>query len=101
MEELRNKKDSWEERLKNFMSKFREDNMESYRLSGEYKANQEKIRQANEKIRNLGLADEVMETINDLGDIENAAAADYTEQAYLQGISDGIRFWIFVNQIGA
>lgn len=101
MEELRDKKDRWEKRLKNFMSKFREDNMEPYRLSGEYKANQEKIRQAYEKIGNLGLTAETMETINELGEIETAAAADYTEQAYLQGISDGIKFWIFVNQIGA
>lgn len=34
MEELREKREDWEKRLKNFMSKFREDNMESYRLSG-------------------------------------------------------------------
>ena len=43
MEESRNKRADWEDRLKALLSKFREDNMSDYRMSAEYKDNQEKI----------------------------------------------------------
>ncbi len=90
--------DDWEDRLKALLCKFREDNMAGYRLSEEYKDNQEKIHREFERIEKLGLQKEVMEAIQYFGEVENAVATDYMEQAYLQGISDGIRLWKFVNQ---
>lgn len=101
MEGLRLKSEDWEERLKALLRKFREDNMSEYRMSEEYEANQDKMRQEYKKIEKLGLSRAAMDAINSLEDAENAASADDVEQAYLQGISDGIRFCIFVNHIGA
>ena len=43
MEESRNKRADWEDRLKALLSKFREANMSDYRMSAEYKDNQEEI----------------------------------------------------------
>lgn len=91
--------DDWNERLKALLCKFREDNMSDYRLSEEYKKNMENIHREFEKIEKLGLDKEVMVAIQEFGDIENAAGTDYMEQAYIQGISDGIRLLRFFNQI--
>jgi len=96
LEELR----IWEDRLKALLSKFREDNMSDYRDSAEYKENQEMVKQEYEKLEELGLDEKVMRMISDIEDVENAAATDYMEQAYIQGISDGIRLLMFFHQIG-
>lgn len=96
---LRNKNEDWEERLKDFLRRFREDNMAEYLMSEEYKGHQEKMNEKHKKIEKLGVDRAVLAAVNDLEDAENAASADYVEQAYLQGISDGIRFCIFLNQI--
>lgn len=100
MEELKSM-DDWEDRLKALLCKFREDNMLDYRRSDEYRNNQEKMHNEFEKIEKLGLSREAMDAIQEFGDIENAAGTDYMEQAYIQGISDGIRLLRFFNQIGA
>lgn len=89
---------NWEDRLKALLSKFREDNMAEYRLTAEYKDNQEKIQREYQQIEKLGLSKEVKDAIQEFGDIENAASTDYMEQAYIQGICDGIRFLEFVNK---
>ncbi len=85
-------KEEWEERLKALLSKFREDNMSEYRKSEEYQDNQEKMNEASKSVKMLGLDDEAIKAINSMSDIENATGADYMEQAYIQGICDGIRF---------
>lgn len=98
MEESRNKRADWEDRLKALLSKFREDNMSDYRMSAEYKDNQEKIQIGYQQLGKLELGKDVMDAIQDFGDVENAAATDYMEQAYLQGICDGIRFVKFFQE---
>lgn len=98
MEESRNKRADWEDRLKALLSKFREDNMSDYRMSAEYKDNQEEIQREYQQIGKLDLDKDVMNAIQDFGDVENAAATDYMEQAYIQGICDGIRFVKFFQQ---
>lgn len=90
--------EDWEGRLKALLCKFREDNMSGYRESDEYLDGQEKMEQEHEKIEKLNLDKEVMNAINDLEDAENEASTNYMEQAYLQGISDGIRFMNFFQQ---
>lgn len=98
MEESRNKRADWEDRLKALLSKFREDNMSDYRMSAEYKGNQEEIQREYQQLGKLDLDKDVMNAIQDFGDVENAAATDYMEQAYIQGICDGIRFMKFFQQ---
>lgn len=98
MEESRNKRADWEDRLKALLSKFREDNMSDYRMSAEYKDNQEEIQVGYQQLGKLELGKDVMDAIQDFGDMENAAATDYMEQAYIQGICDGIRFVKFFQQ---
>lgn len=98
MEESRNKRADWEDRLKALLSKFREDNMSDYRMSAEYKNNQEEIQIGYQQLGKLELGKDVMDAIQDFGDVENAAATDYMEQAYIQGICDGIRFVKFFQQ---
>lgn len=98
MEESRNKRADWEDRLKALLSKFREDNMSDYRMSAEYKDNQEEIQIGYQQLGKLELGKDVMDAIQDFGDVENAAATDYMEQAYIQGICDGIRFVKFFQQ---
>jgi|InofroStandDraft_1065614.scaffolds.fasta_scaffold07364_16 hypothetical protein len=98
MEESRNKRADWEDRLKALLSKFREDNMSDYRMSAEYKDNQEEIQKEYQQLGKLDLGKDVMNAIQDFGDVENAAATDYMEQAYIQGICDGIRFVKFFQQ---
>lgn len=98
MEESRNKRADWEDRLKALLSKFREDNMSDYRMSAEYKDNQEEIQREYQQLGKLDLGKDVMNAIQDFGDVENAAATDYMEQAYIQGICDGIRFVKFFQQ---
>ncbi len=92
-------KDNWEERLKALLSKFREDNMSDYRNSEEYQGNLEKMDEASRSVKMLGLNDEAIKAINRMSDIENATGTDYMEQAYIQGICDGIRFVKFFQQI--
>ncbi len=92
-------KDNWEERLKALLSKFREDNMSDYRNSEEYKDNQEKMDEASRSVKMLGLNKEAVKAIKHMSDIENDTGADYMEQAYIQGICDGIRFVKFFQQI--
>lgn len=98
MEESRNKRADWEDRLKALLSKFREDNMSDYRMSAEYKDNQEEIQKEYQQLGKLDLGKDVMNAIQDFGDVENAAATDYMEQAYIQGLCDGIRFVKFFQQ---
>lgn len=98
MEESRNKRADWEDRLKALLSKFREDNMSDYRMSAEYKDNQEEIQIGYQQLGKLELGKDVMDAIQDFGDVENAAATDYMEQAYIQGICDGIRFVKFFQE---
>ena len=98
MEESRNKRADWEDRLKALLSKFREDNMSDYRMSAEYKDNQEEIQKEYQQLGKLDLGKDVMNAIQDFGDVENAAATDYMEQAYIQGICDGIRFVKFFQE---
>lgn len=98
MEESRNKRADWEDRLKALLSKFREDNMSDYRMSAEYKDNQEEIQREYQQIGKLGLSKAVKDAIQEFGDVENAAATDYMEQAYIQGICDGIRLVKFFQQ---
>lgn len=90
--------EDWEGRLKALLSKFREDNMSGYRESDEYLDGQEKMEQEHEKIEKLNLDKEAMNAINDLEDAENETSTDYMEQAYIQGITDGIRFMNFFQQ---
>lgn len=92
------RKEDWEDRLKALLSKFREDNMSDYRMSAEYKDNQEEIQIGYQQLGKLELGKDVMDAIQDFGDVENAAATDYMEQAYIQGICDGIRFVKFFQQ---
>lgn len=91
-------KEGWEDRLKALLSKFREDNMSGYRNSEEYQINQEKMNEASQKVEMLKLNEETMTAINNMSDIENNADTDYMEQAYIQGICDGIRFVKFFQQ---
>ena len=51
-----------------------------------------------QQLGKLDLDKDVMNAIQDFGDVENAAATDYMEQAYIQGICDGIRFMKFFQQ---
>lgn len=92
------RKDDWEERLKALLSEFRESNMSDYRSSEEYQENQEKMNDASREIEMLKLNEEAMKAINNLSDIENDTGTAYTEQAYIQGICDGIRFVKFFQQ---
>lgn len=85
-------KEGWEDRLKALLSKFREDNMSDYRNSEEYQINQEKMNEASQEVEMLKLDEQTMTAINNMSDIENNADTDYMEQAYIQGICDGIRF---------
>lgn len=91
-------KEEWEERLKALLSKFREDNMSDYRNSEEYQNDQEKMNVASREIDNLKLDEKAMRAINNMSDIENETGTAYMEQAYLQGICDGIRFVKFFQQ---
>lgn len=93
-------KEDWEERLKALLSKFREDNMSDYRNSEEYQNDQEKMNAASREIDNLKLDEKAMRAINNMSDIENETGTAYMEQAYLQGICDGIRFVKFFQQNG-
>ncbi len=93
-------KEEWEERLKALLSKFREDNMSDYRDSEEYQNNQEKMNEASREIGKLKLDEDVMIAIHNMSDIENETGTDYMEQAYIQGICDGIRFVKFFQQNG-
>lgn len=93
-------KEDWEERLKALLSKFREDNMSNYRKSEEYQNDQVKMDKASMEIDNLKLDEEAMKAINNMSDIENETGTAYMEQAYLQGICDGIRFVKFFQQNG-
>lgn len=93
-------KEEWEERLKALLSKFREDNMSNYRKSEEYQNDQVKMDKASMEIDNLKLDEEAMKAINNMSDIENETGTAYMEQAYLQGICDGIRFVKFFQQNG-
>lgn len=92
------KTEAWEERLKALLSKFREDNMSEYRNSEEYQNNQEKLNEASRAVEMLELNEETMDAIDNMSDIENNADTDYMEQAYIQGICDGIRFVKFFQQ---
>lgn len=91
-------KEDWEERLKALLSKFREDNMSDYRNSEEYQNDQVKMDKASREIEKLKLDEEAMKAINNMSDIENETGTAYMEQAYLQGICDGIRFVKFFQQ---
>lgn len=91
-------KEDWEERLKALLSKFREDNMSNYRKSEEYQNDQVKMDKASREIEKLKLDEEVMKAINNMSDVENETGTAYMEQAYLQGICDGIRFVKFFQQ---
>lgn len=91
-------KEDWEERLKALLSKFREDNMSNYRKSEEYQNDQVKMDKASREIDNLKLEEKAMRAINNMSDIENETGTAYMEQAYLQGICDGIRFVKFFQQ---
>lgn len=91
-------KEEWEERLKALLSEFRESNMSDYRSSEEYQENQEKMNEASREIEMLNLNEEAMKAINHMSDIENDTGTAYMEQAYLQGICDGIRFVKFFQQ---
>lgn len=91
-------KEEWEERLKALLSKFREDNMSNYRKSEEYQNDQVKMDKASREIDNLKLDEKAMKAINNMSDIENETGTAYMEQAYLQGICDGIRFVKFFQQ---
>lgn len=91
-------KDDWEEHLKALLSEFRESNMSDYRSSEEYQENQEKMNDASREIEMLKLNEEAMKAINNLSDIENDTGTAYMEQAYIQGICDGIRFMKFFQQ---
>lgn len=88
----------WEERLKALLSEFRESNMSDYRSSEEYQDNQKKMNDASREIEMLKLNEETMKAINNLSDIENDTGTAYMEQAYIQGICDGIRFVKFFQQ---
>ena len=92
------RKEDWEERLKALLSKFREDNMYDYRNSEEYQNDQEKMNEASREIEMLNLNEKTMKAINNLSDIENDTGTAYMEQAYIQGICDGIRFVKFFQQ---
>lgn len=92
------RKEDWEERLKALLSEFREDNMSDYRSSEEYQENQEKMNDASREIEMLELNEETMKAINNLSDIENDTGTAYMEQAYIQGICDGIRLVKFFQQ---
>ena len=74
--------------------------MSDYRKSEEYQNNQEKLSQASSAIGNLKLDEEIMRAINHLSDVENEISTDYMEQAYIQGICDGIRFVKFIGENG-
>lgn len=91
-------KEDWEERLKALLSKFREDNMSNYRKSEEYQNDQVKMDKASREIEKLKLDEEAIKAINNMSDIENETGTAYMEQAYLQGICDGIRFVKFFQQ---
>lgn len=91
-------KEDWEDRLKALLSKFREDNMSEYRNSEEYQDNQKKMNDASREIEMLKLNEETMKVIDNLSDIENDTGTAYMEQAYIQGICDGIRFVKFFQQ---
>lgn len=91
-------KEDWEERLKALLSKFREDNMSDYRNSEEYQNDQVKMDKASREIEKLKLDEKAMKAINNMSDIENETGTAYMEQAYLQGICDGIRFVKFFQQ---
>ena len=56
--------------------------------------------QAKAGIANLKLDEKAMRAINNMSDIENETGTAYMEQAYLQGICDGIRFVKFFQQNG-
>ena len=92
------RKEDWEERLKALLSKFREDNMSDYRNSEEYQNDQEKMNEASRALEMLELNEEIMKVIDNISDIENDTDTDYMEQAYIQGICDGIRFVKFFQQ---
>ena len=89
---------NWENRLKALLSKFREDNMSDYRNSEEYQNNQKKMNEASRALEMLELNEEIMKVIDNISDIENDTDTDYMEQAYIQGICDGIRFVKFFQQ---
>jgi len=92
------RKEDWEERLKALLSKFREDNMSDYRKSEEYQNDQEKMNEASRGIEMLNLNEKTMKAINNMSDIENDTGTAYMEQAYIQGICDGIRLVKFFQQ---
>ncbi len=73
--------------------------MSDYRNSEEYKDNQEKMDEASREVEKFGLNKEAVKAIKHMSDIENATDTDYMEQAYIQGICDGIRFVKFFQQI--
>ena len=89
---------NWENRLKALLSKFREDNMSDYRNSEEYQNNQKKMNEASRALEMLELNEEIMKVIDNISDIENDTDTDYMEQAYIQGICDGIRLVKFFQQ---
>lgn len=91
---------NWEQRLKDMLSEFREENMLYYRLSSsEYSENEQRIKMVQNEIDKLGLEEEVISKIENLLEMESAASSDYIERSYLQGISDCLRFLMFIQEV--
>lgn len=56
------------------------------------------MNEASRKIEMLNLNEKTMKAINNMSDIENDTGTAYMEQAYIQGICDGIRLVKFFQQ---
>ena len=93
--------DSWEERLRQTLDHFRNENMADFRKNSEaYKRLIRAEEEAYAKLDSLNLTEEQREIVEEAFEAQSATDAEYATESYFCGIADCIRFLKYIEEVG-